>query len=630
MKKKLDKHKKIFIFLTILIIVAIPVSIFSNSMKKKQEMALEAMNQQETALLERRTLVSSVSATGVITSVESKDLSVNLTGVEVEEVMVEVGDMVSAGDTLCIFDSEDIENSLADAQLSLNVTTSKSQIDVASSERSLSEAVESRDIDLARNSDDVADALSDYQEALNDVEDAEEAYEDAEDTTDEYESQLNELNSKKESLESKMSTHTKRFNDARDAIKKYVKENGAILKEGFANLTIEGVIPDSASDVYEFPTDMSSNGEGVNDNVETVSDNDIPVDEQVAVSNNISPASINESTITNYLNTMKEAQTSYSAKKTEFTNVTTQITTVQKEYETAKQTESSLKSAYDSAVTSVDGKYDTYEQKIHNQEDAVRSNESTIANKTDSVNTSKLNASTSGMSDKNQIEQYEEQLENCTVTAPISGVITAVNVDSGNTYNGTTLFTIEDNSAYEVSAEINEYDIGKVALGQKVVIKTNGTGDEELEGTVKKIAPRATVGGTEVAYNVRISIDTPNNLLRMDMTAKLSIILESRENVLTVPYEAVMEDENGTYYIEVIKQNQPVDNEEADVKKENDKSSSLQAEKIMVEKGIESDYYIEVLSDSLQEGMEVVVPKISEGGIGIQEMLQQQGPMGGF
>lgn len=68
--------------------------------------------------------------------------------------------------------------------------------------------------------------------------------------------------------------------------------------------------------------------------------------------------------------------------------------------------------------------------------------------------------------------------------APISGVITAVNAKAGDTYNGGALFTIEDVSAYEVSAEIDEYDIGKIREGQTVVIKTNGTGDEELKGTV--------------------------------------------------------------------------------------------------------------------------------------------------
>ena len=53
--------------------------------------------------------------------------------------------------------------------------------------------------------------------------------------------------------------------------------------------------------------------------------------------------------------------------------------------------------------------------------------------------------------------------------------------------------------------------------------------------------------------------------------------------------------------------------------------------KIYVEKGIESDYYIEIISNEIREGMEIVVPKSdNQGGFNLQDLMQQQGPMGGF
>lgn len=233
------------------------------------------------------------------------------------------------------------------------------------------------------------------------------------------------------------------------------------------------------------------------------------------------------------------------------------------------------------------------------------------------------------------MKDYEEQLSKCTVTAPMSGIVTAVNLEEGDLYNGTAIVTIEDTSAYEISTEIDEYEIGKIKEGQKVVIKTNGTGDEELDGTVKSIAPRATAGGTEVTYEVIVSIDTPNELLRMDMTAKLSIILENKENVLTVPYEAVQEAEDGTYYIEVVKEDgntQPEaeEQEKAPGTAEPNMLQDVKTERITVEKGIESDYYIEVTGASLKEGMEVVIPKSSTDGMSLQDLMNRQGPMGGF
>ena len=164
-----------------------------------------------------------------------------------------------------------------------------------------------------------------------------------------------------------------------------------------------------------------------------------------------------------------------------------------------------------------------------------------------------------------------------------------------------------------------------------------------------------------MTYNVRISIDTANDLLKLDMTAKLSIIQDSKENVLTVPYEAIWEDESGNYYVEVVEsvntnpdiqvqpeegannadeQNGQPQNDMAQSQEEqpegrgrdgnNSGGTDLNTRRVYVKKGIESDYYIEVISDEITEGMEVVVPRNGQDGMDIQMMMQNQGPMGGF
>ena len=61
------------------------------------------------------------------------------------------------------------------------------------------------------------------------------------------------------------------------------------------------------------------------------------------------------------------------------------------------------------------------------------------------------------------------------------------------------------------------------------------------------------------------------------------------------------------------------------------KKIDLNTRRIYVEKGIESDYYIEIISNEITEGMEIVVPKTeAENGGNIQMMMMRQGPMGGF
>lgn len=603
----IKKHKKLWIVLAVVFILLIGFGVVRGNMSKKQRQMMQDMNQPEIAEIERRNLMSTISATGSIVSSESKEISVSLSNVEVESVNYQVGDMINEGDILCTFDSEDIQKSLSQAKASLNVTTTKSQMDVTSSERSLNEAVESSNIEQARIDADTADALNEYNESIEDTADAKSAYENAQKTAASYKEQLNAAAAEKTALENnktKLETYKKDFEDARDNVT-------SLIQEINNNITKIEYVTDEISDFYNL--EITSTETLEKSNIYKIADGQT-VDTDTTEK------------LDGYISNMKKARDDYNALTTQIGQIdqidkkiadkTKQVADLQENYASAVKTEETLKNAYEQASSAEDNKYDAYVKSARSQEDTARNNASTIANKTDNVTTSKLNASTSGTSDKNQVESYEEQLEDCTVIAPISGVITALNIEKGDTYSGSALATIEDISSYKISTQISEYDIVDIKAGQKVVIKTNGTGDLELDGTVESIAPRATTssGGnsSEVTYEVTITVDTPCEDLKLDMTAKLSIILESKENVLTVPYDAVAEDENGDLYIEV---------QEAD--------GNMPTKRIYITKGIESDYYIEVIGDEITEGMKVTVPRM-ENSQSIQGIMMMQGPMGGF
>lgn len=599
------KHKKALIVLAVVLVVVVGFAVTKNNMTKKQRQMMEAMHRTETATIEKRTLMSSISATGSIVSSESKDISVSLSNIEVETVNYKVGDMINEGDILCTFDSEDIEESLSQAKASLNVTTTKSQLDVASSERSLNEAVESSNIEQARMDADTASALNDYNESVEDTADAKSAYENAQKTTSSYKEQLNTATTEKNTLEknrdnsvkTKQESYKTEFENAREIVKIAIEDqinNGIsflVDKDTFGSYLIDGSESLEISDIYDA---ASSTGD--------------------------------TTSIDNALESMKLARDNYNKVPNQIDQTisekTNQIAMLQEQYNTALKTEESLESAYEQASLAEDNKYDAYVKSARSKEDTERNNASTIANKTDNLTTSKLNASTSGNSDKNQVESYNEQLKDCTVKSPISGVITALNIEQGDTYSGNVIATIEDISSYKITTEIDEYDIVDVKPGQKVVIKTNGTGDLKLDGTVESVAPRATTtsGGnsSEVTYTVTITVDTPCEDLKLDMTAKLSIILESKDNVLTVPYNAVIEDQDGNFYIEI-------QEDAGNIKTE----GNMPTKRISITKGIESDYYIEVISDEVKEGMLVIVPQ-TEDNQSIPNMMMRQGPMGGF
>lgn len=239
-------------------------------------------------------------------------------------------------------------------------------------------------------------------------------------------------------------------------------------------------------------------------------------------------------------------------------------------------------------------------------------------------------ASISGITFQNQIKKLEQQLEDGLLKAPISGLVTAVNIAAGDTYAGGVVVTVQDVSGYVIETEIGEYDISDIEVGKKVIIKTDATRDEELDGTVIFVSPTATAsaGSTNVTYKVKVSVNTKNDRLRLGMSAALSVIIDSHENVMTVPYSAIQQEDDGRYYVQRAvdlaelakkskaektgnKEQDATDGKDATVGNNAAEMNGIDGEKVYVEVVMESNYYTEIKSDELKEGDKVML--ISEG-----------------
>lgn len=663
-KKFLKKCRKWLIAVVFLGIIGAVVVSFAGRAKRTGKVPDE-VPAQETAEVERRSLMETVSATGKVVSAEDKSVTVSLSGVKVKEVKVGVGDSVKAGDVICLFDIADLEEDLADAKTTLNAAEGKSAVDVAGAQRGLSEAQVSGEIEIARANADADEAYNDYLRAQTDVEEAEDDYIEAQEATAIKNGEWEAAKRRMEELEDDMEEaeeEAKKLSSAAGKVSEYTSEFANTVNELASIIPAEQKEKDIKSFLYIENKELDSFA--ASDFVKTDADESL------------------KTQVETYLGTLKGLQTSYLAAKkdqtayeaanavyqaaqADYQEAQQEASSWESKYNSAKNSESSYENALDQAISNSDSKYDTYEQQVRNKEDAVRNSASTVSGKEDTLTNSQLNASTSSLSDKQQIRSLEEQIEACTVKAPIDGVVTSLNVAEGDTFSGTNnaaVAVIEDVSNYEVEAEIDEYDIVKIKEGQSVVIKTNATGDLELDGQVKEIAPRASSedgSSSSVTYKVTVSIDTPCEELRMDMTAKLSIVIESREDVLTVPYDAVQEAEDGSYYVELAQEQgndgelpegggvhdgeQPVETDrEQDMEKQTEarkdrpmpgnglEGNAGAGERITVEKGIESDYYIEVISDEVVEGMKVIVPVSDDGGQDFRGMAGRQGPMGGF
>ena len=142
--KWIKEHKKVCIIIAIVAVVVIAIIIGVVSGGKKQTDSNE-----ETATVEKRTLMESVSATGTFVAADEEKITSDTTGVEVLAVNVEVGDRVSAGDVIAVLDSADLQDNLADAKESLADTNEQTQRTKDSAKRNLEQAGKTRDEDLA-------------------------------------------------------------------------------------------------------------------------------------------------------------------------------------------------------------------------------------------------------------------------------------------------------------------------------------------------------------------------------------------------------------------------------------------------------------------------------------------------
>lgn len=196
----------------------------------------------------------------------------------------------------------------------------------------------------------------------------------------------------------------------------------------------------------------------------------------------------------------------------------------------------------------------------------------------------------SDSSTQDTLDDLREQLNDCVVVAPCSGVVTAVNASVGDINTAkSTIITIEDTSALKLVATVDESDILKLEEGMNAVVTADATGEQEITGTVTRVVrvknqstgTDTTAGG----YSVEISID--NQELLIGMAAKAKVMIKEKGEVLAIPYDLIRYDENGEAYVLV-----------AEVSKD----GSAVAVRRNIEIGEEVDYYTEVTGGDLTEG----------------------------
>ena len=199
-----------------------------------------------------------------------------------------------------------------------------------------------------------------------------------------------------------------------------------------------------------------------------------------------------------------------------------------------------------------------------------------------------------------------KQLEDYTITAPITGTVVTKNTKQGdnldNTNGQNTLAEIYDLSYLKFDISVDELDINKMKVGQKVKITC-----DSLEGTFEGVVTNVSVAGTTLSgyttYPVTVEIkEVPEGLLPgMNITAE--IVVEQAQDVLAVPVSAVQR--GNIVYVK-----------DASVTTAPNKNIPVGYKEVKVETGFSNSTYIEIVS-GLSEGDVIFVPYTVSSGSAI-------------
>jgi len=189
------------------------------------------------------------------------------------------------------------------------------------------------------------------------------------------------------------------------------------------------------------------------------------------------------------------------------------------------------------------------------------------------------------------LEDAQDNLAKAALRAPFNGVVTEVYVTVGEWASGLAVELV-DTGSLEVVLDMDEVDIGAVAVGQPTVVTLETWPDKELTGQVVSIAPKAKIQSEIVTYEVHLRFQAGDLPVLTGMTANAELITAERENALLVPNRAITADRQaGKYYVTRVE--------------------SQEMAQVEVTIGLRDKNYTEVTS-GLEAGDKLVIGEVSE------------------
>lgn len=638
-KKKGSKVKFIIIAAVLLLIAAVIIVLVSSASM------MSGMVMAQTSELERKNLENRFSVSGIVESNTFKQVSANLV-YNVDEVNVEVGDRVKAGDILAVLNSDEIQRQIVEQQANLDNANVNTDYSLSDAEKRYAEA---RDQIADGSYYEIRSAKLSLDNAQNQLSRAKDSLENARDNREKAENRYNEqvrlsgsdkqtridsaqrnVDSAKYEMdcalddynEAKRKQSEEDYSDIKDLKKayddakkdydaRYSTDKGSDLAK--ARTAYENALSNySYASAYYSENPGDSNAQGALETARTNLNNAEKTLNELTAKYNVETVE----------NTYEKAMDAYNKAKANIdTSHDNEVRSTERAYNRAKSNYDTavdtLNNAKDGNDLSLDSYKDAADNAKRTEEDAkksvseaekavldaknsydlaVKSAQSTLASLKASADREKvLSENDTGLI---SLEILKEKLDDCVITAPCDGTVTAVYATPGAAATGV-LFIVEDTDDLKMTATVKEYNISELSEGLDVTVTIPSLGNREYEGTVSKIAPTGVKGPNgksdgSASFYVEVLIrDTKNTGLLIGMTSKCTAVTGSKESALAVGYDALVEDSDGSSYIFT-----------ADLIPGGNGTAT--ARKIAVETGFETDAEIEIISDELSEGMLII------------------------
>ena len=553
----MKRKKKVLIVIGVLAAVAVGVMVFRPT--DTGTIALPV----ELSPLQKTTLRSTISTNGNVESTDSVNVYTNLT-YPVKDILVEVGDHVNEGDVLCVLESEDLQQQITQKQLSLATASANNQQQIETNQKKYDDAMETLNAGLN----------TELNTAQQNVNDAKRKVDQAQKDLDAAKSKLDSnLNTELISAQSAYDTASTALGRAEKALKDRRNELGSYysdLERDYeeALKKYERAVKNDDDDVEELKADVLECKQALTD------------------AENEADALYMKGTETLSVDQLRR-----------------NVTDAQQAYDTAKQNLDAAKKAVDDQLGTYETELTTAKDAYNNALKAQKATQTAVTHGLEdnlqAIETSKLSAD--DRVQREELKNLQEQLGKCTVTAPVSGTITAVYATEGASPSGV-MFQIENTDALQVDVKIKEYDVNTVKPNMAAIIKADATGDDEYEGYLEKVSPTAvrtpestdgnnTANSKDVEFDATVVVSSKETGLRIGMTARADIVTEQKENVFAVPYDAISTAADGSSVVYTVKEQE---------------DGTTIAEAVPVTMGLETDYEVEISGDLLTEGMQII------------------------